>query len=274
MMTPDIDPTDDRVKDRVDFEYEDTDELNSHQKDQVKKAQRAVEKEQQQKGANMRQRKRLVLKGLTGVAVIVVLGLFATSYFSVEQTDPTTANRTLPADAVTGEPWAGNNSSSVTVVEFGDFACPVCRQFEASVYPKLKEQYIDTGEIKFVFMNFQFISPSSDRAAIASECVYNQDRQDFWSYYEAIYDNQGPERQDWATQELLTRLAREETDINMSRFRSCLTGREEMSEVQQDYSIGQAAGVSGTPTIFVNGRALPSFGFETISQAIEDAKSQ
>jgi len=222
----------------------------------------------------MRQRKRMVLKGLTGVAVLVVLGLFATSYLDVEQTDPNTANRTLAADAIEDEPWIGNESADVTVVEFGDYACPVCSQFKDSVYPDLKREYIDTGEIRFVFMNFQFISASSDRAAIASECVYNQDREDFWSYYAAIYDNQGPESQDWATRDLLTRLAREETDINMTEFGACLTGQDELSEVQEDYSIGQAAGVSGTPTIFVNGRALDSFGFDTISQAIEDAKGQ
>lgn len=273
-MTPDIDPTDDRVKDRVDFDYDDTDELTSHQKDQVKKAQRDVEREQEQKGASMQQRKRLVLKGLTGVAILVVLGLFASSYLDVQQTGAATGNQTLPADAVEGEPWIGNNSSSVTVVEFGDYACPVCRQFKTSVYPDLKREYIDTGEIKFVFMNFQFIGPSSDRAALAAECVHNQDREGFWSYYEAIYDNQGPESEDWATQDLLTRLASEETDVDMEQFEACLTGQDEMSEIQEDYSIGQSAGVSGTPTIFVNGRALESFGFDTISQAIEDAKSE
>lgn len=292
-MTPDIDPTDDRVKDRVDFDYDDLDDLNSHQQEEVKKAQRDVEREQQQKGASMAERKRLVLKGLTAAALIVVVGLFATSYLEVDQTPttPSGANATGPGQEyvsqqtwvgndtdspqqIAEEPWIGNASADVTVVEFGDFACPVCRQFKTSIYPQLKSEYIDTGEIRFVYMNFPFISASSDRAAIASECVYRQSRQGYWDYYEAIYDNQGPERQDWATSELLTRLAREQTDIDIQQFQACLSNRETLGEVQEDYRIGQNSGVTGTPTIFVNGRQLASFGFDTVSQAIENAKAR
>ena len=98
----------------------------------------------------------------------------------------------------------GNESAPVTIVEFGDYRCPVCEQFDNQVFPSVKEDFIDTGEAKFYFMNYAFLDSrlpgdTSQTAARTSECVYRQNETEFWDFHHAVYDNQGPEDEDWAT---------------------------------------------------------------------------
>ena len=132
--------------------------------------------------------------------------------------------------------------------------------------------YIDTGAVRSYFLNFQFLGPDSVTAGIAGECAYEQNPAAFWNYKTYIYRLQGPESEIWATPERLLDIAREyvpELDIN--ELETCLREQRYEEEVEADRLIGQAAGVQGTPTVFVDGTMLENGSYPMVQEAIEAA---
>ncbi|MFB6242124.1 MAG: DsbA family protein [Candidatus Nanosalina sp.] len=236
-------------------------ELNSHQEEKVKKAKRQRKEE---KGRNREKRKRQVFYGL---GAVLLLGLTA---LIIPQLMPSGNSQVSGNLDLAGQPMQGDPNASVTVVEFGDYRCPYCARFEQSVFPKLKEQYIETGKVKFYFVNMAFLGPGSTEAAVAAECVYRQDEQQFWDFHHAIYENQGPESERWVTQELLMNLARNGTDgLDYGKLRQCISDQETLPEVLSDKEIARKNGVSSTPTIFVNGEKIQGNSFEAVKSAVE-----
>lgn len=240
------------------------DELNSHKKEKVKKAKRKKKERKEQKNA---ERKKMAGMGLAGFGALIVIGLLGSQLVS---SGP--QGQEIPLE---GQPMIGNASADVTVVEFGDYRCPVCKQFHDRVWPQLKTNYVDTGKIRFYFLNYAFLDQnfagqSSTRAAVAGECVINQNEEQFWSFHKALYNNQGPERQDWATQDFLMQLARNHTEgLDYDELEACISNRKTSNEVQNDRSIGRNAGVTGTPSVYVNGDQIQNWQYSSLSAAIE-----
>jgi len=95
----------------------------------------------------------------------------------------------------------------------------------------------------------------------------------FWDYYDGIFANQGPERQAWATPDLLVQLAKDyiERPINTEELRRCLVNEEYRNEAERDRQMGANADIPGTPSIFVNGQRVSDFRYRTIADAIDQA---
>jgi len=169
------------------------------------------------------------------------------------------------------QPSLGDPQAPVKVVEFADFKCPACKAFHERVFPKLREEYIETGLVQFFFINFQFLAEDSVTAGIAGECLYRQSERAFWQYYDAIFANQGPEPQRWATKRFLLDLVRQHVSgIDEEGFRSCLTEERTRRDVEGDKKIGQSAGVGATPTIFINKQKFKGAGpYSRIKSIIE-----
>jgi protein-disulfide isomerase len=79
----------------------------------------------------------------------------------------------------------GDANAPVTVIEYGDYQCPFCELFYAKVQPLIKQQYVDTGKVKFVFRDFPFLGQESFDAGAAVECA--KDAGKFWEYHDALY---------------------------------------------------------------------------------------
>ena len=154
------------------------------------------------------------------------------------------------------DPFLGNEKAKVTVIEFSDFQCPFCRAMWRNTLPQIKKDYIDTGKIKFVYRDFPLgFHPGAIPAAEGSECARDQGK--FWEMHDKIFEEQDKQGQGtiqfgkpdvvkWAS----------EIGLNMSQFNQCLDSGKYKAEVEKDIADGTAAGVSGTPSTFVNGRIL------------------
>lgn len=174
---------------------------------------------------------------------------------------------------VSGQPMAGDESAPVTLVTFEDFKCPACKQFDETVLPELMSKYVDTGKAKIYFVNFPFIGLDSTTAAIASECVYNQNATAFWDYKTYVFRAQGPENQQWATPELLAGIARDNVpDVDADELQTCIEDRTYAKGVDADRAEGEKLVVQSTPSVFVNGVLQASPDLNTISSAIEQAQ--
>ncbi len=231
-------------------------ELNSHQEEKVKKAER---KKEEQKEAKSRKRRSLMLKGLTAVTALIFVALVLPQVLSMFKTSP------FQLDS---QPMMGSENASVTVVEFGDYRCPYCKQFDQNVFPKLKENYIDDGEVKFYFINFPILGPGSTLGAEAGECMQEQSPESFWDFHHTLYDRQGPESTRWITEELVTEIATDVSNVSSSEFKQCLDRGSISTEVQKDESIARGNGLSGTPSIFVNGKRVEA-SWESVKDAVE-----
>lgn len=172
-------------------------------------------------------------------------------------------------------PALGKTDAKVTIVEFADFRCPFCENFFTQTESQIIKDYVDTGKVKFYFRQFAFLGDPSVVAANAAECANDQGK--FWEFHDYLYKNQ-PSESDTSmyNTDTLTQAAGT-LGLNTDQFKSCLSGKKFDANASKDMAEGQTAGVSGTPTLFVNGVAVvgaqPYSAFKTIiDQELAKAK--
>lgn len=165
-------------------------------------------------------------------------------------------------------PIRGDKNAKVKIIEFADFRCPFCEQYFTQTESQIMKDYVNTGKANYAFRQYAFLGPASTVAANAAECANEQGK--FWEFHEYLYKNQPPETDTTMyTTEKLTQAAAT-LGINADQFSSCLSSNKYQSLVDTDLKEGQTAGVSGTPTIFINGTPIVGAQpYATIKQQIE-----
>ena len=162
--------------------------------------------------------------------------------------------------AATG-PSRGPASAPVTLIEFSDFQCPFC----ARINPSLEQVLAKYGDkVRLVFRQFPLgFHANAQKAAEASLCAEQQGR--FWQLHDAMFKNQG----ELAVEQLKAKAAG--LGMDATTFGRCLDEGRFAAAVQADLEDGQAAGVEGTPALFVNGRFINgAVPFEDIAKVIDD----
>ena len=155
---------------------------------------------------------------------------------------------------IQGEPFFGSANAPVTMVEFTDFQCPFCKRAHDTNFATIKSQYIDTGKVKYVVKDFPLsFHTEADEAANAANCAAEQGK-----YYE-MYNKLFEAQENWvgsADPNSYFKTLGQGIGLNTATFNSCVDSNKHSAEVQQDISEGGAAGVSGTPTFFINGKKI------------------
>ncbi len=165
--------------------------------------------------------------------------------------DPLAAARA--AMQLDGAPVLGDAKAPVTLVEYSDFECPVCRNLH-DVLRGMLPNY--AGKIRVVFKDFPIeqIHPWARTAAIAGRCAYQQDPKAFWKMYDFIYDNQDVISAENAWIKMTDYAG--QSGLNLDTFKSCMASPEPGDAVNASRANGQQLEVTSTPTIFVNGRRI------------------
>ncbi|MES2213279.1 MAG: DsbA family protein [Patescibacteria group bacterium] len=161
-------------------------------------------------------------------------------------------------------PFIGGADAKVTVVEYADYRCPFCERWYTSVMPELKTKYIDSGKIKFIYQDFAFLGPDSNSAAEASHCAADQNM--FWQYHDYLFGHQGDESGHWASVPNLKQFA-STLGLNTTQFNTCLDSGKYKQEVLDETAAGKKYGVTGTPTVFVNG--VPIVGAQPLQTFVD-----
>lgn len=170
-------------------------------------------------------------------------------------------------------PAQGDPNAKVKIVEFADFRCPFCEQFYKESESQIINDYVKTGKAVYYYRHFAFLGPASVLAANASECANEQNK--FWDMHKYLFDNQPPESDtSMFTVDKLTQVAGT-LGLDTNKFNSCLSTNKYQKNVDKDQSEGQAAGVSGTPTMFINGvSVVGAEPYDTIKKQIETALAE
>ena len=152
------------------------------------------------------------------------------------------------------QPSFGPADAPVTIVEFGDFECPDCKM-EA---PVLRRDVPNAfgGKVRVFFKNFplESVHPWARAAAIAGRCVYRQDQSAFWKFYDWDYENQDHITGENLNEKVLAWAG--ENGVDTVKLGQCLDTKATEPEVNASIAEGQALGISGTPTLFINGRKI------------------
>ena len=190
---------------------------------------------------------------MTGKSVLV------TTTTQQQQTAPTQNQPTQQGRVnidYAGEPALGNKNAKVVVVEFDDFQCPFCKRFHDQTEGQLKKDYIDTGKILFVHKDFPLpFHTEADEMQESAQCARDQGEEKFWTFRETVFSKQT----DWAGKSNVFDLAKQyaaEVGLDTTKFNTCVDSAKYRSEIQQDIKEGSTAGVSGTPTFYINGLQL------------------
>jgi len=161
-------------------------------------------------------------------------------------------------------PVWGDPKASVTMVEFSDFECPVCR----SLHDVLHGLLANYPQVRLVFKDFPLEQhPWARSAAIAGRCAYNQDPKAFWKLYDLIYDNQdiiSPENSYSKLTDYASQLS-----LSPDAFKTCLASPEAAAAVEASRTNGLALQVASTPTIFINGRRIVGADPHLVEQNIK-----
>ena len=164
-------------------------------------------------------------------------------------------------------PLLGNKNAKVTIVEFSDLQCPFCKRFFDDALPQIKKEYIDTGKVKLVYRDFPLgIHEMAQTYAEAAECAHEQGK--FWEMHDKIF---GEQKNGVATVDDLKKWARG-FGVKEDQFNTCIDTKKYAEEVAKDLKDGEAAGVQGTPSFFINGKlVVGAVPFSVLEKEIEAA---
>ncbi|HUG53158.1 MAG TPA: thioredoxin domain-containing protein [Vicinamibacteria bacterium] len=139
----------------------------------------------------------------------------------------------------------GSADAPVAIVEFSEYQCPFCKRFHEQTLPRIKERYIDTGKVRYVFRDFPLgsIHPQARAAAVAANCAGKQGS--YWQMHDLLFTNQarlGPPLYDELARTL---------KLDVEKYQACREAADSAKEVDDDLAYGGSIGVQGTPHFFI-----------------------
>jgi protein-disulfide isomerase len=149
--------------------------------------------------------------------------------------------------SVNGSPFRGDKDAKLTLVEFSDYECPFCANFFTETLPRLEQEFISTGKVRYVRRDFPLVSihQNAFKAAEAANCAGKQEK--YWDMHGRLFANQNQ----LAMNQIPAHA--KAIGLDMGLFEQCFNGSQEVV-VRRDVEEGLKAGVQGTPTLFLGVR--------------------
>jgi protein-disulfide isomerase len=206
------------------------------------------------------------------IAIVLGAGLLTVRYLQSSSSD--SPSRILPAASVSPglspaaasqkEPGAtpphahGNPNAPVTLEEFGDFQCPPC----GMLHPVLKDMEAQFGpNLRIIFREFPLVPAHAHAlsAARAAEAAALQGK--FWEMHDLIYEHQKDWHESFDVRPIFEAYAKQ-IGLKVEQFRRDITSEIVERRIFLDGKRAHSLGVTGTPTVFINGREIP---FESLA---------
>jgi len=161
----------------------------------------------------------------------------------------TVAEAELMQPGPLGEVSMGSDKAPVTIIEYASMTCPHCAHFATETFPTLKEKYIDTGKVRFIFREFPF-DPVAAGAFMLARCAGNDK---FLAVVDLLFHTQ----RTWAVEKPLGPLLQtvKQAGFTEDSFKACLKNQKVLDGVEWVRNrAAEKFKVDSTPTFFINGQ--------------------
>jgi protein-disulfide isomerase len=181
----------------------------------------------------------------------------------------------LTATEIGGEVFKGEAGAKVAVIEYADFECPFCGQYERDTFPQVSKNYIETGKIKYLYRDLPLHHPHAMAAARASHCAGDQGK--YWNMHDTLFANQANLADDHLS-ELAGTLG-----LDAGTFTKCLAGDKFTDQIQASVAGANKLGINATPafvigtldkdgkTVKINKRIIGAVGYDTLKTELDAA---
>jgi protein-disulfide isomerase len=162
----------------------------------------------------------------------------------------------------------GSPNAPVEITEFADYQCPFCQTFATLQMPTIEQRLIDTGRLRWRYMDFPLQQhPFSRLAAHSAACADEQGK--FWQQHQRIYEGQA----EWTAARSAANIFRDYAKANgldLARYDSCMQAGKYAGRIQASYEQGVKLGVSSTPTLLVGNRLYQGrFDSDAITRLVD-----
>ena len=147
--------------------------------------------------------------------------------------------------SIAGAPTLGRADAPVTIIEFSDFECPFCQRFVKSTLPEIKRDYVDSGKVRYVFLDFPLeqMHPKARKAAEAAHCAADQGK--FWEMHDILFE-QSANLDARQYPEYAKKLKLEPAAFNL-----CLGSGKQSARINSGLASGRSVGINATPSFII-----------------------
>ena len=205
-------------------------------------------------------------KYLTPIAVIVAAVIIALTFIFVHggqavQQAATTNNGQAASTAnianikTDGEPYIGSATAPVTMALYFDYQCPFCKQFDQTVMPQVITNYVNTGKVRVILKDFQFLGNDSTTGAEFGRAIWATYPQQYGAWITAMFAAQDQEGdQGFGNQATIVAMLKQKfptMDTNKLVALIATNKAQYDAAIQVDRAEGAAQGIQGTPSVVV-----------------------
>ena len=162
----------------------------------------------------------------------------------------------------------GNSDAKVTIVEYASFTCPHCATFHKEIFPQLKEQYIDTGKVKFIYREVYFDAPGLWGGLLA-RCVSPEK---YFGIVDLLYKKQSKWASGSTEKEILNELFSIGRQVGMEdeQINKCMQNKEKSLKMIDAYlENSKIDKITSTPSLVINGKLLNPNNFSDLAVEID-----
>ena len=145
---------------------------------------------------------------------------------------------------VAGEPYKGEPTAKLAIIEYADFQCPFCRRFEHDIYPQIRASYVDTGKLKYFHRDMPLVfHQGAMPAARAVHCAAEQGK--FWEMHDSLLGDAAS----LSAADIDERAGK--LGMNVAELDSCIASNRFADIIQRSVTEANEMQVSGTPTFII-----------------------
>lgn len=178
---------------------------------------------------------------------------------------------------VRGEPFRGNASARVAIIEYSDFNCSFCANYATNVFPQIQRDFVATGKVRYLFRDLpERGDPDSMAKAQAARCAWEQGK--FWEMHDRLFASPEPLLNDEAAADRHA----EALGMDAAKFKACLKSGRHAAAIRRVSTDAQRFGLHGTPSfligktsedgnvVWATKTALGAESYETIRTNLEE----